>query len=1527
MNNDQGKIWYGIGLDNRDLQTDAAQTKSIFKSIGNAATAEGARIDNTFKKVGAGVAAFFTIREAASFAKEIANIRGEFQMLEISFTTMLGSKAKSDALMGQLVRTAAITPFDLKGVAAGAKQLLAYGESADTVNGTLIRLGNIASGLNIPLNDLVYLYGTTMVQGRLFAQDVRQFQGRGIPLVQELGKALGKTTEEINAMVSAGKIGFPEVQRVINSLTDEGGMFFNLMAEQSKSIPGQISNLGDSFAMMLNEIGKANQDIISGGISGARYLVDNYQQVTEILAMLVTMYGAYKAALIATAAIHQTTDTVKRTEEASELFKLLSAEQQAKVSKMGLAKTSAEYAAAIRAEIRVNTEAAAVELAKARAEVSGANQTMAAKRAEYVAAKELEAQRIREFAMAQASGNAKRISNAESKLAAATASKEAAAVQFQASARDFSAKRTAVENAAKAANTLTTNVNTASQTANVTVTNMLSVAKTKLIGVATKLNAVLMSNVWGIALAAVVALAYGIYKLVTYQTEAEKAQSKLNDAVNETNKNIDSEAHQIDSMFARLKNAKQGTDEYRAAKEAIMSRYGEYLKKLGDEKTALNDVAAAHKLVAEEAKKAANARGMESFIQNAADTLAGKEVEAKKEVQKLLENKYKGEKGPDGISLSETYFWKIKPVIEGKSKITPEIEKILKDFDEKHEEKYVDGVKVMDAYISNVIKDQIDKAAEARGVYNKAMLNAQKEFGENPNTNAFDVSEFDVTNASLQQLMDQLDKAKEELKVLKKEQSNPTAIKDAEEYVENIKNAILEREKELRVVRELEERIKDLRDEQKEYAADDAEYKDIEARIQDLQSKLPKTGKEIDKEESDKNQQKLDAAARSKQIQEYGDKVAREYEKAEHDIRQRTIDAMDDGIEKQKAQIQLNYDKLELENKERIEAMVKALQENERLEWENANPNYKQEGLVFTPTKTEKDLSESQKDMIKAYTDAGNEYKKHAESELLKQETEAMNKYLSLYGDYQQRKLAITELYNQKIAAATATGEKLTLGEQMKKELYDLDMEVNKTTSSIGKLFGDMRNLAASDLRKIADDAEKALNFVQEGKWDEAKGLSLGISKETFDTLRKSPEEMGKVRDGIDRIRESADKLEPALTRIIIGIKNLFHSGGDTEEFQKALEEINSGLNDMLQLGGFLSDVFSNLGDALGSDALSGIAEGIGVAMDTVNSAMQGAQAGAMFGPIGAAAGAALGAVSSLVSSIARIHDKKHERQIERLQDQIDTLERTYDKLGKSVDKAYSSDASRLIAQQNKMLERQKRLIEQQIREEESKKKTDQNRIKEWREQIEDINETIADNKEKQIDAIFGQDIQSAIDDFAQAYADAWTNNEDRTKTAADFIRNQIRNAITEAIKADISSPIDAVRKKISEFMGDGRISDDEQAYLDSIIQQEVAKLDGKYAWADKYFKETGNRDAVSSGIAQASQDSVDELNGRFAAIQGHTFGINESVKVLAANSSQVLRHLAGIEYNTARLETIEAGISSIRAGINDMNIKGIKLR
>ena len=235
---------------------------------------------------------------------EVATVRGEFQKLEVAFNVMLGSADKADNLMAQLIHTAATTPFDLEGVAQVAKQFLAYGMDAEKVNETLIRLGDIAAGLSMPLNDLVYLYGTTMAQGRLYTQDLNQFTGRGIPMIQELAKVFGVTESKVKDLVEAGKVGFPEVQKVIENLTGEGSKFGGLMEKQSKTISGQISNIEDAISTMFNDLGKQSEGVINTTLSGVSYIVEHYEQFGRVLMGLVATYGTYRTACMTVAAVH-----------------------------------------------------------------------------------------------------------------------------------------------------------------------------------------------------------------------------------------------------------------------------------------------------------------------------------------------------------------------------------------------------------------------------------------------------------------------------------------------------------------------------------------------------------------------------------------------------------------------------------------------------------------------------------------------------------------------------------------------------------------------------------------------------------------------------------------------------------------------------------------------------------------------------------------------------------------------------------------------------------------------------------------------------------------------------------------------------------------------------------------------------------------------------------------------------------------------------------------------------------------------
>lgn len=302
MQNINGGLGFAATLDIDDFNVSADAMERHVRNISTNIQAEAADMEQSmlsFAQKGAMyIQTYLAGQGMMGLLSSIVQVRGQFQQLEIAFGTMLGSEEKTVMLMNQMANTAAKTPYDLTGVAEGAKQLLAYGESVDKVNDTLVRLGNIASGLSIPLNDIVYLYGTTMVQGRLYAQDVRQFTGRGIPLVKELAEMYGKTANEINDMVSAGKIGFEDVQKVLYKLTNEGGQFYNLMEKQSASLTGQISNLEDAWDSMLNRIGNANQGILSDGISGATYLVENYQKIIDILKAVALGYGSVKAAIV-----------------------------------------------------------------------------------------------------------------------------------------------------------------------------------------------------------------------------------------------------------------------------------------------------------------------------------------------------------------------------------------------------------------------------------------------------------------------------------------------------------------------------------------------------------------------------------------------------------------------------------------------------------------------------------------------------------------------------------------------------------------------------------------------------------------------------------------------------------------------------------------------------------------------------------------------------------------------------------------------------------------------------------------------------------------------------------------------------------------------------------------------------------------------------------------------------------------------------------------------------------------------------
>lgn len=603
----------------------------------------GATADAMFASLAKSAASFGVAFSAQEFASHVTNIRGQFQQIEMAFNTMLGSEQKASALMQQMVNTAASTPFDLQGVANGAKQLLAYGLEANKVNGTLVRLGDIAAGLSIPLNDIIYLYGTTMSQGRLYAQDLMQFTGRGIPMIAELAKQFGVSESKVKDLVSEGKVGFPEVQKAIEDLTNEGGKFGGLMEAQSKTLTGQLANLEDNIDMMFNEIGEKSEGAIGGAIELAADMVDHYKEIGSVIISIAAAWGMNKAATAAVAAVNN----AAANQEIANLEQEIALIQQ----KNGIS--------ALDNDLGQQVEGGSIDLNKANQIQELRNQLKALHKEEVQAAQDAfdtankaweEAQSSfasasagvedaknvvdatneqidainEKIAVAFNEGDAEAFAAGEAELAAATKQREAAADNLSTASKAKETAATNVQAAATAKNTAATNlssvskkaqvvqqnIDTASKSANSLATKALTWATGQLTTAFNGLKAAFASNPIGMALTAI-SIGIGIFSAFSDSTEeATEDVKRFGEEAVKTQSNAT-------TLLAVVNSVDKNSKVYKDSIEELCGIYDEYGIKIDEEKDKLSQVnqfrAELIKLIQQEGQARINANALESY--------------------------------------------------------------------------------------------------------------------------------------------------------------------------------------------------------------------------------------------------------------------------------------------------------------------------------------------------------------------------------------------------------------------------------------------------------------------------------------------------------------------------------------------------------------------------------------------------------------------------------------------------------------------------------------------------------------------------------------------------------------------------------------------------------------------------------------------------------------------------------------------------------------------------------------------------
>ena len=546
------------------------------------------------------------------------------------------------------------------------------------------------------------------------------------------------------------------------------------------------------------------------------------------------------------------------------------------------------------------------------------------------------------------------------------------------------------------------------------------------------------------------------------------------------------------------------------------------------------------------------------------------------------------------------------------------------------------------------------------------------------------------------------------------------------------------------------------------------------------------------------------------------------------------------------------------------------------------------------------------------------------EAEDLKQKAEAMREYLKIYGTYEEKRKALNDEANAKIADAKSEGEKLSIQAKLRLDLTELDKSYGVITSAMGRIFQDLEGKGKKAINAVYQEAKELSEYLKAGKFEDlGNGVDkFGMNRAEFEQNSKNPEKLKAIADQTEKIKAKTLEASGAFGQLGQAFGDALKAGGDTAKVQSALGKMQGAVSTITGSLGFLSDSFSSLGESLGSNALKGVGSALGTVGNVVNKTMEGAKIGAAFGPIGAAAGATIGAVTSVASAIAKAHDERHERRIQAIASQIKGLERNYKSLGKSISESYGVDASKMIEQQNQILRQKQQLIRLQIMEEKSKKKSDDGKIQQMQSEIESISDTIGDNAQRAKDAIFGSSVQNAISDFANAYAEAWNSGNNRAEASRDFVKKQIKSMIAETIKAASSSPMRAIRDRLSEFFRDGILSVQEGETIQRMAEDLQKELDRKVGDNARWLDGSTNGLSGSSGkgFQTMSQDTGNELNGRFTAIQQDVRSISTIFEEVKAINLTCVGHLADISRNTKelyemneRLATIEKNTRALR--------------
>lgn len=1010
---------------------------------------QGQSIENVFNRIKSVASMAFAGFTAKEIISTLGTVRGEFQQFEIAFETMLGSGQKAKGMISDLANLAASTPFDMKGVVNGAKQLLAYGFAANEITDTMRRLGDVSAGLGLNLQDLTWLYGTTMVQGRLFTRDLMQFTGRGIPLTEELAKQFGVTKDKVSELVTAGKVGFPEVKKAIESLTNEGGKFGGLMEKQSHSITGQISNIQDTIEMAINDLGTQTEGLMNDALDITSKVIDHWKEIGEVILAAASAIGLYKAMAVSVAAFDTATTNAGYAAELSALESLLPMKEEAKktdleeaVAKGQLSAAQAELVASKREEVAAYVaELQAQAKAKADAATAAAEEVKALENK--LAMQDNEVQSLQDaYDALESYTDGQKVETAEIKLNTAVNERNTIAKQLQTARETAATAATEANTAANTANTASQGLNTAA-TARDTAAKGIWAQVTLLCKRAQDAwNASMFSSPLFWIAATIAAVTYAVYKLATAETAHETAVRKSNEAWDEFDNKVKERQQNIESLIRTIQSETATEYEKAEAYQKLSNLAPQLTEQYSQAQLASADFAKTQKEVAESMDELKYDKAVEEVekyrkkveelqMQLRADAANGGQgsIAISSQINQAKEDLDQAEeKLSNIIQLRDQAAENAKP-IEVRLQEAQENESVRQEIFDFYDEainlandwqaanetiNYATGESRLDAFINKAQKEIAGLREDIKN--NPADLNLRMQESEKTKVlnNLLTMKRnWAVTGATTIPLIfkAQWNTAKQSLNQAKKRAQALANNGSTETYQQAYNRTQREYNAAKRRVAAMERN-------KSKYTA--SQYETATQNLKAAKDAYSKLGGDVSGRAA-----RAAVTARKTRIKEENKTI-----KAQEDLNNRlktlqqkntdeTISLMQEGTEKKLAQIKNDY------------AKRKAEIDKQEAEFKKKN---KEAGKKASLTSAQSDALNKARDL------ATQEYNKKLD-EVNREALTSMRDYLKEYGSLYQQKQAIAEEYEEKIAKAQTEGEKKTLQQEKKKALANFDYE------------------------------------------------------------------------------------------------------------------------------------------------------------------------------------------------------------------------------------------------------------------------------------------------------------------------------------------------------------------------------------------------------------------------------------------------------------------------------------------------------